>query len=312
MFSFFKRNKSSQPAPEWTPFSNMDDYKQFIKYVEGYFSRKGLNYTIEGDAVVVTDTSWKFGQMGLANLAQVCNQSRRSEWKSIVNRHFDTMQKTSEFDEAFYRQAHEYSFAAPYIGVRLYPNNYVSYIGEEVVIHRQVADDLMAILVFDFDHGVSNIKPETTIQWNRSNEQLFEIGLANIRQKYAAETVTERIDDTDIWVIQGDHFFVANSVLDAHLQSIPSGAFGSLIGIPHRHAVLAYPISDLGLVNLLPQFAYIVQGMYGEGPGSISESLYWYRDGELMRLPYTIEEESFAFTPPQEFLDIMNELPAAR
>jgi hypothetical protein len=289
----------------------MEDYSKFIKHVDAYLRQKGLNYTIDGDSVLVTDASWKFGQMGLANLAQICNRSRPSEWKSIVYGHFDKMRQTSDFDEAFYKRAHDYSYAAPYIGVRIYHNDYVSHIGDEAVIHRQIAEDLMAILVFDFDHGVSNLKPETAIQWNRTNEALFETGLANIRQKYAGETALEKIEDTGIWIIQGDHFFVANSVLDSLLQSIPSGAFGSLVGIPHRHAVLAYPINDLGVINSLPQFAYIVRGMYGEGPGSISESLYWYRDGELMRLPYTIEDESFTFTPPQEFLDVMNELPAA-
>lgn len=311
MFSFFKRSRPSQPAPEWTPFSSMDDYQQFIKHVGAYFSRKGLQYTIDRDAVLVTDTSWKHGQMGLANLAQMCNQSRRSDWKSIIHEHFDSMQRSGDFDDAFYKRAHDYSYAAPYIGVRIYPTDYVSQIGEEVVILRPVAEDLTAMLVFDFEHGISNIKPETTIQWNKTNEALFEIGLANIRQKYAAETATEKVDDTGIWVMQGSHFFVANSVLDLHLQSIPSGAYGFLIGIPHRHAVLASPINDLGVITRLPQFAYIVQGMYGEGPGSISESLYWYRDGELILLPYSIEEENFTFTPPQEFLDVMNELPAA-
>jgi hypothetical protein len=51
---------------------------------------------------------------------------------------------------------------------------------------RNRFEDLSAIVVFDFPHAVSNLKPETTIQWNKTNEELYEIGLANIRGQIIA------------------------------------------------------------------------------------------------------------------------------
>ena len=304
--SFFRRKKNTEPAPEWTPFQSYSDYEEFISHVKKYFDRRKLTYTIEDEAIRVADEEWPVGLMGLSNLAQVCNQNPRSAWKSIVTDHFEGLERAKEFESAFFKKAHDYSHAAPYIGVRVYPNDYIAHVGEEAIIKKPIAEDLSAILVFDFPNEVINLKPETTIQWNKTNEQLYEIGMANIRINYSNEITSEDIEGSRIWIIQGDHFFVNNSVLD--LQPVPTGTHGSLVGIPHRHAVLVYPIEDLGMIKTLPALVYVLQGMYREGPGSISQSLYWHREGNLVNLPYRLEETEFHFTPPEKFLDMMNTL----
>jgi hypothetical protein len=309
LISFFRRKKNPDAAPSWTSFSKLSEYEEFIGLVRKYFNRKNLPHSIEADALTVTGGDWPYEQMGLANLAQICKQSRRPEWKDIINAHFDTMQRVSGFETEFYAKAHDYSYAAPHLGVRIHPNEYLANIGEEATITRRVADDLSAMLVFDFPHGVCNCKPETTIQWNRTNEQLFDLGLANGRMKYSTEIIAEKIHGTKIWFIQGDHFFVANSALEQNLLSAPQARYGSLIGIPNRHVVLLYPIEDLGVIDALQPFVVVLRGLYKEGPGSISRSLYWHRNGQLTRLPYHHSEDELDFNPPAEFLLMMDRLP---
>jgi len=257
----------------------------------------------------IHDPQWHYSSLGLSNLAQLCHQHPSSRWQSIINNHFDSMQQTSAFESGFYKKAHDYEYASSYIGVRLYPADYIAHIGEEAIIKRNITDDLIAMLVFDFPHGVCNIKPETTIQWNKTNEELFEIGRANIRKNYTSETMSEDFNGIKIWIITGDHFFVTNSLLDLHLESIPSGAHGALIGVPHRHTLMVYPIDNLEVVTAIQPFVYVLQGLFKEGPGSLSENLYWYRNGELTTLPYSLEADSLNFSPPETFLDVLNILP---
>jgi hypothetical protein len=310
MIPFFRRNKTLQAAPGWTNFPNFSDYDAFVTLVKKYFDQKRLKFTVEEDIVVVEDPGWPYRQLGLSNLAQMCKQSRRSQWKSLIKEHFDGMHRADAFEQTFYAQAHDYAYAAPYIGVRVYPKEYISHVGEEVTIKRDLAEDLVVLLVFDFPHSVSNIRPETTIQWEKTNEELYEAGFGNTRMNYSSEVSAEDVNGIKIWFIQGDHFFVANAVLDLQLQPIPNGIYGALVGVPHRHAVMVYPIDNLDVVRALQPFVDILQGLFKDGPGSISESLYWYRDGQLTNLPYALNGNAFEFTPPQDFLDMMNGMPA--
>src|SRR5207247_218831 len=142
------------------------------------------------------------------------------------------------------KKAHDFSFAKAYLGVRLYHNDYVSSLDESTSIGKQFTDDVFALLVFDFPHSVINVKPEQTIQWNKNNEELIEIGLANIKEKYKFNISTQKITDFTIWFVQGDHFFVPNILFDLQNNAKLDGTKGSLIGIPHRHAVLIYPIEN--------------------------------------------------------------------
>ena len=45
--------------------------------------------------------------------------------------------------------------------------------------------------------------------------------------------------------------------------------------------------------------------MHAEGPGSISDGLFWLRDGALVRLPHRVEDGRLVFAPPDEFLDVL-------
>lgn len=308
MFSFFNRKKKSLPAPDWTSFTSLYDFEKFIGVVKSYFDGKRLAFTREDDLLIVRDPRWKAERMGLSNLAQICKQSPASEWKQIVAVHFDGLHRSMDFQREFLAKAHDYAYAAPYIGVRVYPRNYVEHIGDEVTIKHSIADDLVAMLVFDFPQTVSNIKPETTIQWNKTNEELYDIGLANIRHKYPWQVNSELISGMRIWFIEGEDLFVANSVLVMHLLSIPYSIYGSLVAIPNRHTVIVYPIENLEVISVLQPFIAILQGLYKDGPGSISSSLYWYRDGELSILPYEIGGDALNFKPTEEFIEVLNQL----
>jgi hypothetical protein len=312
MFSFFRRKSKLLPAPQWTNFSSLFEFEKFIGIVDRYFRAKGLAYTRNEDLILVRNEAWKYGQMGLWNLAQICKLAAPSQWKEIIWAHFDGLQRALDFETEFYRHAHDFSYAVPYIGVRVYPKEYIGHAGEGATIKQPISDDLVALLVFDFPHAICNIKPETTIQWNKTNEEIYDIGLANMRHKYSWQINSQLIDGVRIWFIEGEDLFVANSVLVLHLLSIPESRHGALIAIPNRHTVLVCPIQDLAVVKVLQPFIAILSGLYKDGPGSISEKLYWYKDKQLEILPYDIEKDVLNFKPSEGFLDMLHGLDEVR
>ena len=52
----------------------------------------------------------------------------------------------------------------------------------------------------------------------------------------------------------------------------------------------------------------VIVGMHRDGPGSISQNLYWYHEGEYIVLPYELEDQSLRFLPPDDFSELLDEL----
>ena len=75
-----------------------------------------------------------------------------------------------------------------------------------------------------------------------------------------------------------------------------------------RDAVIACPIEDLRIVGALGMTIQAVCTMSQQGPGSITDNVYWYRVGEFTRLPYEIEGNELNFEPPDEFVEMLNGL----
>ena len=124
-------------------------------------------------------------------------------------------------------------------------------------------------------------------------DELFEIALGQVRENCIPDKSDQELTpDVTIRLLSDESFFVASHalLLDDHPECI--GAFGSLIGVPHRHVLLAYPIEDLHVVQAINLLIPIILGMERDGPGSISPRLYWYRDGDYQDLPYRIEERN--------------------
>jgi len=83
---------------------------------------------------------------------------------------------------------------------------------------------------------------------------------------------------------------------------------GSLIGVPHRHAVIIYPIESLQVVQAINRLIPTIHGMHNEGPGSISNKLLWYQDDEFRDLPYGVEGNKLRFMPPEFFVEMLNSM----
>lgn len=309
MISFFSSRKGqNREVPEWANFFDKKEYNSFIDSIEKYFRQNNVRFSINNGTVIVDENDFGFNNLGLVNLAQVCKQENRNIWKEIVQDHFDRMIEAHRFDVDFNKKINDFEQIKQYIGVRLYHKGYIETIGQENTIYKELTDEIIELLIFDSPYAVTNIKPIEARIWDKEIEELFELGFKNIKSNYPPEISQQGIKDFKIWLVRSDHVFASNILIDKDELKRYLGAQGALVGVPHRHAIIIYPIDNLEVVNAINSLFFIIKGMNNEGPGSISDKLYWYNNSKMVDLPYNITDNKLKFYPPDSFTDMLNKL----
>jgi len=308
MFSIFKRKKENPNVPEWASFFKENEYSEFLKSIDDYFANRKINYGLSDGMLTLDADDFGCNSLGLTNVAQVCKQDAPKNYKEIVSAHFDSMIRAHQFDTGFKQIVHDYDKIQQYIAVRLYPIDYPAAIGKDLTIGKEFSEGIYAMLVFDLPDSIINIQPEQALKWNKTFDELFETGIENIRRKYPLEISEQKFKEFNIWLVLGDHFFAPNIVFDLNNHSKLVGSKGSLVGIPHRHSVIIYPIEDIKVVEAVNQLIPTIYGMFEEGPGSISNNIFWYKDGNFQHLPYKVTDNKLQFFPPENFVELLHTL----
>ncbi|MFD1602066.1 hypothetical protein ACFSJW_19580 [Flavobacterium artemisiae] len=307
MFSFFKKNTKTE-IPNWASFFENSEYSTFIYEIENYFKRQNIEIEISDGIIVATENELGFSNLGLSNVAQNCKQDKPKNYKDIIKNHFDSLIEANKFEIEFEKIANDLEKVKNYIGVRLYNKEYIDYVGKEFAIGKDFEGDIYSMLVFDFQHSIANIKPEQINGWGKSIDELFEIGLQNIKDKYPLQITKESFNTFDIWFANSDHFFTPNIVFDLENRKELIGSKGLLIGIPHRHSAIIYPIENLEVINAVNGIFPAIYNMNIEGPGSLSNKVFWYIDATFTEIPYKMEDGKLQLFPPDNFLKLLNEL----
>jgi len=109
-----------------------------------------------------------------------------------------------------------------------------------------------------------------------------------------------------------DHFFTPNIVF--YLDEKPGlvGSKVSIIGLPHRHSILIYPIENLEVADAMNGLAQATYAMNQEGPDSLTNKLFWYYNNTFTKIPYEFNKEGgLSFKPPATFINLLNTLEKA-
>jgi hypothetical protein len=310
MAPFFNKKTNETNIPEWASFFSEEEYSLFIQEIDNYFKSLNSQYQYKpADGQVLADENlFGFTNLGLMNVAQVCKQNQQQYYKNIIIDHFTSLMRVKQFNEYFAKIADNFEEIKKYIGVRLYNDEYVATVGKENTVGKAFAGDIYAMIVFDFPNAVKNVKPQDTTAWNKTVDELFETGVENIKNNYPLTITKVNFGEFHSWFVQGEHFFTPNIVFDIENRPELTGSKGALIGLPHRHSALIYPIENSEVLKAINGLIPPIYGMNQEGPGSLSNNLFWYRDKTFTQLPYKIEDNKFQFFPPEEFVEMLNEL----
>lgn len=296
----FRRRRA--PAPEWAAFFSPDEYAAFVDAVRAELDRRGFRYELGDGVVNVSEPEEE--RLGLANLAQACHADEERGFAAVVAAHFHGLaDRTGEDVPA------DFAVARDRLKARLVDRGLLE-AAEAPLVSRQVADDLWVALAVDLPTRIAYVSRDHAAAWDAGEDELFDAGYAHARTEPGLELSVRQLEaGVDIWALLGDSFFTATHALWLEPPGGAEGPHGSLVTVPHRHAVLLHPIRDLSVLGAAAHLAMLTGGMYREGPGSISPSLYWRRDGELTRLPAEAGPGGFTLAPPARFVEeVLNRL----
>jgi hypothetical protein len=302
------RFRKPEPHPAWAAFFSDEQYQKFRRLVEDYFRGKNQQYTW-GDGVISLQpgTEGNVHQLGLVNLGQLCARNEEKEWGQIVADHFRTLEKSQSEQKVLEGRLTDFDRVRELLAVRLWPASYLDELDAERMIFRTDLPGTISALVYDLPSSIRNVTPDECGTWGKEKDELFSLALDNVREICIPDVSEQDIGDgIRVTLLSDESFFVASHALTLEEHEGCVGSFGSLVGVPHRHVLLSYPIESLEVMQAIPRLIAIIAGMEREGPGSISSRIYWYQAGEFLDLPYRIEAETLHFSPPEAFVEMMN------
>lgn len=295
-------------VPEWAKFMTAREYESFTREV--LFTLRRTNPALDAAAGVVALDVPGEGRIraGLLNIAQLYHSAEAEERRGMVASHFRTL-LDGKRSEQLEQLEDNFEIARTFLKVRIQPDDYLPPELADKLVWWPYSDGLCKVLVFDFPDSTATVKLEVTRKWNVSPQDLLETAIANVKRESVlkGESVEVR-NGAFVEAFLGDSFFTTSHVLFLEHYLPPGNRAGAIVGLPHRHAMLLHPICDANAVHALLGMIPMTRGMFEEGPGSISPSVYWWRDGNLRVIPSRIEKKSVTVEPPEEFIDLLDSL----
>lgn len=303
MSPFWRSRKSAAEPPPWAGFFSGNEYARFRAAVEQDLRGRGLEPAFQDDGSVVVHPAGDETTLGLANLAQLCDGSEESDWPALIDEHMSTM-----IASLFAVDEPNWEEARPLLRLRLWAQVDVESTGMEVV-GIPVADDLVAVLVLDFPERIASVHPDLLDGWGvRADEALRLAEQAVALEEYEVEH-NQFDEGVEFIAVSADNMFAASQVLalEKAVGGLPTA--GAVLAVPNRHWLLVHPICDLRVVDLMSRLAPLAASLHEEGPGSISDQLYWWHDGhELERISVSTDGDQHSISASQRFVDLLNGL----
>lgn len=297
------RRRGKEPeVPAWANFFSAEQYASFMATVDAELDARGVRRAT-GDGFVQLREEQDERVLGLSNLAQTCLGLAPGAWEEAVASHFGKLLDTPS--EPPHLSAAE---ALPLLRIRLWARDDIP--AETAVLSRPVADDLLAVIVLDLPDSIVNVRPQDAGEWGAPTPSLWERARANTQ----ADADLERSPlvlpgEVEVTFGLSHGLFAASAALWPDLLVGPLGPAGALVAVPNRHTVAVHPIVHLGVLEGMRHLVPLIARQHKEGPGSLSDQLYWSTGGELTRIPASMDGDWVTVTPPAEFVAAVNLLP---
>jgi hypothetical protein len=296
--------------PQWARPLGKQGYRSFLSLIEGYFATRHIGVAIDDEEGLVKPDLGNFAfssTFGLQNIAQICQQADRDEWRDLITAHFDSIFEVKDEDNALRVQMDDFHKLKSQLRARLYPVDIVNHATE--IIQRPGPEGTLEVLALDLPTTVRTVSRSEADAWGMHPDDLFAIGRQNLKATGMLKGNTIQLEQgTTLTVYTGDPFYAASHVLILD-DYVPSEvAHGVLVGVPKRDILILHRIQNIGAMEAAGAMLQVIVGMHRDGPGSISPNLYWYHEGEFTALPYELEEQSLKFLPPDDFAELLDEL----
>jgi hypothetical protein len=289
-------------APEWSPIADPDDWNAFEQLIGDEVAARGWTVDLAEGWAYDGDV-----QFGLFNVAGKCRQVERGLWPEVVGEHFASIAATaarSALSEVpGFTNADE---ARATMKARLLTDAYRQDTGADL-LELRVAEDLIAVVAYDLPENVMLPERADVLQYG-GEQELLALALRHAREEDGLELERYELQGAPLYVLTGESFFTATHALWADRFTEQPAELGTLVGIPTRHIVVAHPIRDRAALTVIAQMLQLVTRYFQDGPGSLSDGLYWLVDGRMERLQTWIDEQGPHLSPSPRFARVLEAL----
>jgi hypothetical protein len=176
----------------------------------------------------------------------------------------------------------------------------------EIWFQPLVEPDLGLNLVIDYPQSMSYVSRQMVDDSGQPASAWVERALANL----AAQTPPDclRLVDADSGLRHcavGDAYDSARALLLAQL--LPEATDGCFVAVPGRDDLLVLPVTAAGLAHV-PMLKAVAEKNHPSAPYSISNEVYWVKDGKWHLFQIVMKGENVTVQPPQEFLEVLQRL----
>jgi hypothetical protein len=306
---FLSRLRGGPAVPEWASFFKPAEYAAFMATLEADLRRRGLAFE-HHDGILEVQTSGETpDQLGILNLAQRCRMANRSDWPAVIAEHLSSLLSLTGRDlDAL---AADFEQARDILRIRLYADETMGGMAPELngPVLRPLATGILLGLVYDFPDSIASVSSDQLGAWPLAESEVLSIARANtLAEPPPMRQTIPAANGSALEGMMGESFYVASRVLGLRELMPADSVAGALVGVPNRHVLLWHPIVDLRSVSAMTTMAPMIQEMFRDGPGSISNQLYWWQDDELTHLPIKPNRKGFDFAPPDAFVELLNGL----
>ncbi|MGZ4180779.1 MAG: hypothetical protein ACXVUL_08880 [Solirubrobacteraceae bacterium] len=292
------RRRRPADAPDWAAPLGGAQFTEFCEHLQEALAPHGA-YEMGECFVTVAGRPTRYG---LTNLLQAWALSEPAQRADLVALHFRNLFEAE--DTAAPTPAQLTRLIRP----RVRSRDQTGAVGLPS-LSQTVAEGVDAVLCVDLPTAVSNLKPEEAAATGRTMPELWELAISQIDD---GEPVQEDDLGNGVTAFFGDSFFVASRVLDLEHFAGEMPTQGALVAMPHGHLFLIHTIETTRTLNALNAMVAAADHFYRRGPGSIVPHVFWWRhDHALLRIPAGIRDGHHYIVPPDEFVVVLNELPAA-
>jgi hypothetical protein len=171
--------------------------------------------------------------------------------------------------------------------------------GLSIVVHYAEVDGLEPVAV-PIEHARA---------WNRTAKDLANLAAKRTREVSGLRTHILENEGFEINLVFGNSSFTAGLLPYANLLLAEGGApHGMLVAAPNEGTVVYHRISDDKWNEAALEIVGQVREIYSSSAQRISPQLWWWHNGKLVELPYTVIADNVIIQPVDTFVNHMKTL----
>lgn len=243
-------------------------------------------------------------EVGVSNLYSVCVQSGRVQWEKTIKAFFSQVKKIRAEEKEIISKLEDFETGKEYLKIRIYPIDYKDKISG-TSIFESIVDDSISVVVIDFPSAVKFLSTEYEKKWGVDSKEIFEVAKEN-----TLKNNTEEFEDFEISknfsvsvMFSETNIFITSSIYDLNKKCKSISGYGALVALPNRYGIILKNIEKESINSDIVEMMMLVNYTYQQGPGSISNSIYWFDGKNFYKVLHDQSQEIIKF--PDELINVL-------